>query len=113
MNKDELLRNYGCLVLEWERKAEDEYFCRYYLNVPLAKLDIRAEGEDGTHGVKPSIQLDMGGTKVGCGREPHDTPFRDGAHIRWDSKKLNNLPMFLIKLDGSVVQIERNLDREE
>lgn len=72
------------LELRWEPYTEDpayEWMCHYELIVPTV---------DGK-----TMRTRLGGTRRGGGsREPIDvdgkveTPFRDGAHIRWDGAAL-------------------------
>lgn len=34
-------------------------------------------------------------------KQMSDTPFRDGAHARWDGKQFGGLPIYVISPDGS------------
>lgn len=88
------------LQLSWERQPEDKewpWLCKYELIVPLT-----AGGE---------IRTSLGGTRVGSTRPTMvyedgkiDTPFRDGAHARWDSEALGNLPV-IVACDGKTMAL--------
>jgi hypothetical protein len=116
----------ACLILEWHfekhlRTVENnphtdktlvqvnQWKCDYYLNLPLDKYDIRAEGAE-----EGRLKLSLGGTnqescdKTKISNGKIDTPYRDGAHLHWDSKHLNGLPMFVIS-EGKAQQIEARL----
>ena len=92
--------------------------CEYLLILGLDDLDIRGEQYGDDYDLlfrKRAKVLELGGTHAD-GRSPLDlgaqrirTPFRDGAHIRWDSKRLGNLPMFVV-CDGWAQQIEAAKD---
>lgn len=83
------------LELRWERQLDDlewPWICHYELHVPLADGRV--------------LKAKMGGTRRGGdAREPinHDgtveTPFRDGAHARWDSERLG---LLAVAICGSV-----------
>lgn len=81
--------------------GEDTYFCDYGLVMPLGRLDIRAEGEDGTLGVNRE-KFYRFETTVSGGGQPHDgyTPFRDSAHSSWDSAALGGLPVWVKSISG-------------
>lgn len=94
------------LQLTWEeleKRDADGYnwICRYELILPLPKYDIRNDGKDGKVGKGPGYYTaDLGGTRTTREGGPNrygtlDTPFRDGAHIAWDSVTLN-LPAFVV-----------------
>jgi hypothetical protein len=96
------------LQLSWERLEGLEhgfsYVCFYELAIPLQEADIRNEAKDGKIGggvgfMRAYIGATMGDLPLG-------TPFRAGAHIKWDSESLGGLPMFLIAEDGSVEEIK-------
>lgn len=70
--------------------------CRYLLVIPLDQWDIRREDEDGKQ-VRNSFEKELRCTvRSGGGAMPLiwpgtnsiDTPYRDNAHIRWDSHVL-------------------------
>jgi len=90
--------NIPCPRLEfrWTKTGEDwlKRICTYSLVIPLSKYDMRREDEDGIR-VSEEFALEIGSTQVdgGDGSVPIDngevdTPFRDGAHARWDRKAL-------------------------
>lgn len=70
------------LELRWEATSNKDWnwFCCYELVIPTLEGDI--------------LRARLGGTKVGGSRPPVredgtvDTPFRDGAHAKWDGKTL-------------------------
>lgn len=74
------------------------WFCRYDLIVPIADLDIRNDGHKSGMAVAP-----LGLTRTGYGRDRTpveesgrlDTPFRDGAHAKWDAIRLG-WPAFVV-----------------
>lgn len=79
--------------------------CLYTLVLPLRKLDIRSEDENGKS-VKREFHCRIGMTTSTGGRRPVfdervDTPFRDGAHARWDSEVLGGLPIYAVCEDAA------------
>lgn len=93
----------------------DERFweCHYELVLPLDHGDIRREiwkdgeqvGERSELVVAIKQPTRRGGSRDPCvlgdGTLYADTPFRDGAHARWDAALLGGLPIYVIALDGS------------
>jgi len=92
------------LELRWERESHSAWLCRYNIVIPLSSNDIRLEGFDAA-GREFRRQL----SSTRCSRSSYndddpypirggiiETPFRDGAHIAWDS--------FLMKLPAYVVR---------
>ena len=83
------------LELRWEELDTEKWYCHYELIMP-APYDIRCnEDEDGEDGI---VRIKMGGTESTGGGGPMrcydetkeiSKPFRDGAHITWDMKKLH------------------------
>jgi hypothetical protein len=106
------------LELRWVNVSGDwaEAHCIYELVMPLDEYDVRRTEEQGMKG-KAEMRIHIRTTKrTGSGRKPVwgvevETPFRDGAHIRWDSAKLGNLPMFAT-CDGMVTQVLPNASGE-
>lgn len=90
-------------------------WCMYWLVLELKPEDIRAEGEDGTLGVSRERYIPMGETQSsGSDRRPVwdgkvSTPFRDGAHARWDAISLGlpDLPIYA-RCGDDVTLIEKN-----
>ncbi len=96
------------LELVWTQKDENCWTCNYELVLPLDKLDCRGTFDNEPAKQRPechkTVWLDadnckrmpLGRTEVTGGKgnskvRPDgniDTPFRDGAHIQWDSDKL-------------------------
>lgn len=81
------------LEFEWvpsEQCGWETKWCIYWLVLELGHVDIRAEGEDGKLGVLLERYIPMGETKItGSDKRPVwngkvETPFRDGAHAKWD-----------------------------
>ena len=75
------------LQLTWAKIDPNNWFCRYDLLIPTREHDGRNEAGHGF------TFAPVGGTRVGTESLPDkwgkiDTPFRDGAHIRWDSERL-------------------------
>jgi hypothetical protein len=89
------------LQLTWEKiePPEDGYnwLCKYEILIPLPKHDIRNERKWGFYAAS------IGGTRRGGERPPDsygklDTPFRDGAHVRWDALHLG-MPAYVVYED--------------
>lgn len=97
------------LELRWRKvdNATDElnWFCDYHLVLELKELDIRGEvyGDDGQVVRRDrEKRLELGGTRstgnrgfVNHERGEIRTPYRDGAHIKWDGERLG-LRMFVV-----------------
>lgn len=92
------------LELRWEKESHSAWLCRYNIVIPLSSNDIRLEGFDAAGS---EFRRQLSATR--CERTTWDkedsypirggtieTPFRDGAHIAWDS--------FLMKLPAYVVR---------
>jgi hypothetical protein len=91
----------------WEKDGNNSWrnrTCTYYLVIPLSEFDIRREDCDGNK-VREELKIEVGKTTVegGSGRAPIyedgtvETPFRDGAHARWDKKSLGvNFPIIAV-----------------
>jgi hypothetical protein len=88
------------LELRWEKTGEtwEQRECAYNIVLPLRDTDIRCEDERGVK-VRATLTLEIGRTRVEGGFkylfQPNekdgdqiDTPYRDGAHARWDSAAL-------------------------
>lgn len=83
------------LELRWEKSGETWYSreCVYSLVLPLGETDIRSTDVEGN---PRELALEIGRTRVrgGNGERPIfedgeiDTPYRDGAHARFDRKAL-------------------------
>lgn len=104
------------LQLTWEHIGGREWRCNYDLLVPVAKYDVRNNGPE------PDFEIAAGPgyTKAHFGHttvtrssgpikpdyengKPNgetylDTPFRDGAHAKWDSFALG-VPAFVVYED--------------
>lgn len=95
------------LQLRYRKPTDDEmigrspdWVCVYELILPLREHDIRRERED--IGDQDFMALEISKTFVGTTRTPcNETPFRDGAHAKWDSEVLGRLPIYAIDPDGT------------
>lgn len=81
----------------WENRE-----CSYNLVIPLGPYDCRREDREG-RSVRTCQTVELGKTVVTGGRSPLydaeeaiDTPFRDGAHAKWDSAALGGLPIYAV-----------------
>ena len=72
-----------------------DWTCVYELVLPLREYDIRREREDGD---VAELALEIAKTNVGTlNKCPNDSPYRDGAHARWDNEALGgHLPIIVI-----------------
>lgn len=98
-----------CLVLLWKQR-KGHWLCLYRMLIPIS--DCRGK----------LIRVPLGETKVTPGdpewnplRGPDDgmllnTPFRDGAHIRWDARKLS---MAAYVIYGKVCDVVRDINTRE
>lgn len=105
------------LELRWLQGAFDRdglrynWSCEYHLILALWSLDIRGEvyGEDEeTIKREPCKKFSLGGCYSSRSKSPlngdHiETPFRDGAHISWDSARLG-VPAYVV-CDGVALHI--------
>lgn len=115
------------LQLRWERYEGDvgragifamgeQWACHYELVLPLREHDIRREiYEDGEQvGERSELVVPLKGPSIrgsvrapcdfdGNGGHDWDTPYRDGAHAKWDALALGGLPIFVIALDGVAI----------
>jgi hypothetical protein len=105
------------LELRWRKvdPTDNEGYnalCEYNLVLELDPLDIRGEKYDEYTLMFRSRAkvVPLGGTRTNWNgilnpeRTEIRTPFRDSAHIKWDSKRLGNLPMFAVA-DGLAMQL--------
>ena len=103
------------LQLRWQKsEVHGEYLCHYELVLPLRESDIRREVYDDAGeeiGKRSELVIPIKeptrrtGNHVPCrslsGEGPYyDTPYRDGAHAKWDAEHLGNLPIYCVTLDG-------------
>ena len=97
------------LELRWEDKRNRDYAvqCVYSLVIALGEHDIRAERNDQNGKPLPNLtelKVELGKTlsdgsaarRYSAARDEVDAPFRDGAHARWDSQQLGNLPVYAV-----------------
>lgn len=79
--------------------------CIYSLVIALGEHDIRGESEDDKGEPLPQKRekaIELGrtfSTNTAANRLKDrwiDTPYRDGAHARWDSEQLGNLPIYAV-----------------
>lgn len=106
------------LQLRWEAldgKPDEfgyrDWKCSYELYLPLDEYDIRREDEN-YNKVREAQILEISTTKRGSRKTPcinddggyyFDPPYRDASHALWDSKKLGDLPIVCIAIDGTVI----------
>lgn len=90
------------LQFTWIAESEDwsHKSCIYTLVLPLRKLDIRRESENGQK-VRREWHAELGTTMSTGGKRPVfdgrvDSPFRDGAHAQWDSEILGGLTVYAV-----------------
>ncbi len=110
------------LQLRWVQHTDSprwQWECHYELVLALDKYDIRAEVYKGDRLLKrrlrelvvpmkpPSVR---GSNGTPCtapdGTRYCDTPYRDGAHAKWDSRQVGDLPVFCIAPDGAAFEVE-------
>lgn len=105
----------------WEQEGEFAFACHYELVIPLGENDIRREiWEDGVQiGERDKLVIAMSeyptrrtGGGIPCveretGYYYFDAPYRDGAHAKWDSATMGNIPIQVIAVDGTVIEDDR------
>lgn len=99
---------------EWRYRV-----CIYTMVIPLQKYDIRSEGKDGKCGVHKECHAILGLTRSDCGEPVNparegivDTPYRDGAHARFDSQAFGGLPIYAV-CEKTVTKIEPPNDEQK
>ncbi len=102
------------LQLRWEQGSKKgEWLCHYELILPLDEHDVRKEISNTDHLVipikEPTVRTS---TSTPCFQKGidgafADTPYRDGAHAIWDSKKLGDLPIYVVTTFGESILWER------
>ena len=110
------------LELRWQpisEKHERRYTCEclYSLVLKLYLWDIRAECDDGATRLT-ELKCELGKTLSDGTPDSHyhrqsDTirsPFRDGAHSRWDGAQLGKLPIYVVAA-GRAQLLEYNEDK--
>lgn len=106
------------LRLRWVDDNES-WLCFYELVLTLDEFDIRREiyknGKQIGKREELVVALSDGPTrrfKIGdsapCLRSDesgyfYDVPYRDGAHARWDSARLGNIPIKAMAIDGTLI----------
>lgn len=89
------------LQFRWVPDPTGEYpwVAVYELVIGLREHDIRRESGKNSTG---EMAVELGRTRRGGGsfNLPNDMPFRDGAHAKWDSEQLGNLPILVIDPNG-------------
>jgi hypothetical protein len=90
------------LQLRWTRVDSSEFpgSCHYELVLPLRSADARDHNDCGFKIVPLSL------TRVGSLNEPTGAPFRDGVHAQLDSEALGGLPIYVVRLDGTIVTMD-------
>jgi len=97
------------LQLRWDRQPDvetvPEWICFYELCIPTrGRGDIRDEEGRGYIAIEIS-RTKSGGPKSKVCDGKVSTPFRDGAHIKWDSIALGDLPMYAMS-EGVVTKLD-------
>ena len=99
------------LQLRWTKSTTRPGFnweCPYELVIPLDEWDIRRENRarKGPRWVAIAMKTPTlrESTSVPCtapdGSRYFDSPYRDGAHAKWDSVHIGNPPIYVIAPDG-------------
>ena len=105
------------MQLRWEASTNPEYQwqCHYELVIALDKYDIRRNiYKNPRELVIPMKSPGFRNTSSkyppctsGDGKERYaDTPYRDGAHAKWDAIQLGDPSIFVIAPDGMAFQVE-------
>lgn len=113
------------IQLRWEASQHPEYQwqCHYELVILLDKYDVRREVYKNGRQLKKKLPRELAipmkspslrgsSSKYppctsGDGKMRYaDTPFRDGAHARWDAIQLGDPPIFVIAPDGMAFPVE-------
>jgi hypothetical protein len=105
------------LQLRWteDDTGEASYRCHYELVLALDSSDIRREQygprggrqPDRVNQVVPIRSSGRNSLVPPCEMDGHlyyDAPRYDGKHAEWDAAKLGGLPVYVITLDGVVLQ---------
>lgn len=100
-------------------KQNYQWECHYELVIPLHQYDIRREIYGKRGGMKkgpkecvipmkpPSLRDGGEPCKNHDGSRYCDTPYRDGAHAKWDSAVLGGIPVCCIAPDGMTFIVEK------
>lgn len=104
------MTNQTCLELRWVRQESKQYpwRCDYNLVIGLDDNDCRCEiyKDDLLVGLRTSQVVKLGSSQHTHDKSPYldgdreiCIPFRNGAHAKWDSKKLGGIPVYAIVND--------------
>ena len=111
------------LQLRWAPstiKHEYKWECHYELVILLGEYDIRREVYRNGNPLKKKLPRELaipmkgpslrGSSETPCtamnGTRYADTPFRDGAHAKWDAIQIGCPPIFVIAPDGEAFAVE-------
>lgn len=113
------------MQLRWEASTEPghQWQCHYELVILLDKWDVRREvykrGRELKRKLPRELVIPMKTPSFrnsssryppctsGDGKQRYaDTPFRDGAHAKWDAIQLGDPPIFVIAPDGMAFPVE-------
>ena len=87
------------LQLTWTRTGKGCWECSYDLFIPIGENDCRGESDGGGPGYTTAhfntTEASGGGASPVCPGGSLRSPYRDGAHIKWDAKRLG-LPAFVV-----------------
>jgi hypothetical protein len=100
------------LEFRWSKDGDtwNKRICTYALVLPLGEYDIRREQEDGKvndFSVVLSTTCVSGGKGIPMSEEEIDTPYRDGAHAKWDCIHIGNPPIYAV-CEGFAMLVEKN-----
>jgi hypothetical protein len=99
------------LQLRWEQTEYDGNVCHYEMVFPLQEWDIRNDAKTGHAVVELGRTKSSGDRNWSSGGASELTPFRDGAHAKWDSSLFGDIPIYAITPYGRAVLVEREAER--
>lgn len=90
------------LQLRWESAGDGmwERVCHYELVFALQEHDCRNDAKTGFAVVQLGRTRQGGGDPDWSEGLERRTPFRDGAHAKWDAAQFGGLPVYVIAPDG-------------
>lgn len=113
------------MQLRWEVATEPDHHwqCHYELVILLDKWDVRREVYKRGRKLKRKLPRELAipmktpsfrnssshypPCTSGDGKKRYaDTPYRDGAHAKWDAIQLGDPPIFVIAPDGMAFPVE-------
>lgn len=104
------------MQLRWESAGGENWLCHYELVIALKDGDVRREldrklPKEMAIAMKPPTKRNSSSRFPPCatgdGKVRYaDTPFRDGAHAKWDALQLGGIPVYVIAPDGEAFRLE-------